>query len=63
MNAKQLERIIVKDGWVLKKQKGSHQQFMHPIKTGKVTIAVHGKRDIKINTLKSILKQAGINIK
>ncbi len=63
MNAKQLERIILKDGWLLKTQKGSHQQFVHPTKKGKVTISIHGKKDIKLNTLKSILKQAGLNIK
>ena len=63
MNAKQIERIIKEDGWKLKSQKGSHQQFVHPTKKGKVTIAIHGKRDINIKTLKSIFKQAGINYK
>jgi len=63
MNAKQVERIIKNDGWKLKSQKGSHQQFVHPTKSGKVTIAIHGKREINIKTLKSIFKQAGINSK
>jgi predicted RNA binding protein YcfA (HicA-like mRNA interferase family) len=63
MNAKQIERIIRKDGWILKSQKGSHQQFMHPSKKGKVTIAIHGKREIPSKTLKSIFAQAGLNFK
>jgi len=63
MNAKQIERIIRKDGWVLKSQKGSHQQFVHPTKKGKVTIAIHGKREINTKTLKSIFNQAGIKVK
>jgi len=63
MNAKQLVRIIRKEGWVLKTQKGSHQQFIHPTRKGKVTIPIHGKTEIKINTLKSILIQAGLNNK
>ncbi len=63
MHAKQIERILRNDGWILKSQKGSHQQFVHPTKKGKVTIAVHGKRAIKIKTLNSILIQAGINLK
>ena len=63
MNAKQIERIIRKDGWVLKSQKGSHQQFIHPYKKGKVTLAIHGKREIPHKTLKSIFTQAGLNLK
>lgn len=63
MNAKQVESIIRNDGWVLKSQKGSHQQFVHPLKKGKVTIAIHGKREINIKTMRSIFRQAGINLK
>jgi len=39
---------------------GSHQQFKHPTKKGKVTIP-HPKKDLPIGTVRSILKQAGIN--
>jgi predicted RNA binding protein YcfA (HicA-like mRNA interferase family) len=63
MNAKQIERIKKKDGWILKTQRGSHQQFVHPNKKGKVTIAIHGKREINLKTLKSIFAQAGIKLK
>lgn len=63
MNAKQVERIITKYGWELKTQKGSHQQFVHSQKKGKVTIPIHGKKEINLKTLKSIFKQAGINLK
>jgi len=50
----------MKHGWVLKAQKGSHKQFIHPEKPGKVTVADHGKKDIPPGTLNSILKQAGL---
>jgi predicted RNA binding protein YcfA (HicA-like mRNA interferase family) len=63
MNAKQIERIIRKDGWVLKSQRGSHQQFVHPTKQGTVTLAIHGKREINTKTRKSIFNQAGIKVK
>jgi predicted RNA binding protein YcfA (HicA-like mRNA interferase family) len=63
MNAKQIVLLIKKDGWVLKSQKGSHQQFVHPSKKGKVTIAIHGKKEINIKTLKSIFTHAGIKFK
>jgi predicted RNA binding protein YcfA (HicA-like mRNA interferase family) len=39
---------------------GSHQQFKHPTKKGKVTIP-HPKKDLPIGTVHSILKQAGLN--
>ncbi|HFL3251971.1 TPA: type II toxin-antitoxin system HicA family toxin [Clostridioides difficile] len=40
---------------------GDHHQFKHPIKKGKVTVP-HPKKDLPIRTVKSIFKQAGINI-
>jgi len=61
MTAKQLIRLIEADGWLLKKQKGSHQQYVHSIKKGKVTVPVHGKSEIPQKTVNAILKQAGLN--
>ena len=49
------------DGWVLHHTKGSHQQFKHPEKTGKVTVP-HPKKDLPKGTLKSIEKQARIEV-
>jgi predicted RNA binding protein YcfA (HicA-like mRNA interferase family) len=34
-------RLLREDGSVLKNQEGSHRQFVHPVKAGKVTIAGH----------------------
>jgi predicted RNA binding protein YcfA (HicA-like mRNA interferase family) len=48
------------DGWTLKNQEASHRQFVHPQKTGKVTVAGHESDDVPPKTLKSILKQAGL---
>ncbi|GFO61252.1 hypothetical protein GMST_35770 [Geomonas silvestris] len=39
---------------------GSHRQFKHPIKSGRVTIAGHGNDDLAPGTLNSIYKQAKI---
>ena len=39
MNSKQVIRLLEKDGWRLKTQSGSHKQFIHPIKPGKVTVS------------------------
>lgn len=59
-NSSDLIRLVERDGWVLVKIKGSHHQFKHPTKKGKVTIP-HPKKDVPEGTAKSILKQAGLN--
>ena len=59
MRFEELEKIIISDGWYLKNQKGSHRQYIHPTKKGKVTIPFH-RGDLNIRTVRSILKQAGI---
>lgn len=61
INFKELEKILKDDGWILKDIKGSHFQFIHSSKPGKITVPRHGKRDININTAKSILRCAKIN--
>jgi len=53
-------KALRRDGWMLKSQEGSHRQFVHPLKAGKVTVAGHESDDIPPKTLKSILKQAGL---
>lgn len=60
MDAKELEKIIMEDGWSPVKQKGSHRHYTHPTKPGKVTIPFHGHKDLNIKTANQILKQAGL---
>jgi predicted RNA binding protein YcfA (HicA-like mRNA interferase family) len=52
--------MIQRDGWYLVTTKGSHRQFKHPEKSGRVTVAGHPSRDIPPGTLTSVLKQAGL---
>ena len=59
MRARELEKILLEDGWYFKNQKGSHRQYKHPSKPGKVTIPFH-TRDVDKGTADSILKQAGL---
>ena len=58
---KDMIKLLKKDGWYLFHQVGSHKQFKHPSKPGKVTISGHkDSDDIPISLEKSILKQAGL---
>ena len=53
-------KLIEADGWRLVNIKGSHRQFKHPFKGGRVTISGKLDMDLHPKTLKSILRQAGI---
>ena len=57
MRAREVDKMLLKDGWYFVKQVGSHKQFKHPTKKGKVTLPIH-RGDIDPGTEKSILKQA-----
>jgi predicted RNA binding protein YcfA (HicA-like mRNA interferase family) len=60
MKLRDVLKRLREEGWVLDRQKGSHQQFVHPQKPGmRVTIAGHPKLDVPKGTLGSIFKQAG----
>lgn len=54
-----MEKEILADGWIFIKQVGSHRQYIHPSKPGKVTIPFHSK-DLPKGTENSIKKQAGL---
>lgn len=60
MTVRQILKILRKDGWYVHHQTGSHRQMHHPAKAGMVTVAGKPKDDLNPKTLKSILKQAGL---
>jgi len=59
MNSREIIKRFESDGWEEVSQKGSHKQFKHPFKIGRVTVP-HPKRDFAVGTLRSIEKQSGI---
>jgi len=61
MKVRDAIRMIEENGWRLHSQRGSHGQYTHPIKSGRVTIAGKPGDDIHPKTLNSILKQAQID--
>jgi predicted RNA binding protein YcfA (HicA-like mRNA interferase family) len=54
-----IERLQ-RDGWFLVATRGSHRQFKHPSKPGRVTVAGKASDDLAPGTLNSILKQSGL---
>jgi predicted RNA binding protein YcfA (HicA-like mRNA interferase family) len=59
MNSRDVIRALEADGWVEVARKGSHAQFKHPAKPGRVTVP-HPKRDLPLGTLRSIERQSGL---
>lgn len=60
MRPREVEKIIVADGWRHTATKGSHKHFTHDTKPGKVTIPQHSGDTIDKTLLTLILKQAGL---
>ena len=58
MKVRDIIKMIEEDGWYLVATRGSHRQYKHPTKPGRVTIAGHPGDDLALGTLNSILKQA-----
>jgi len=63
MKVSDLLRRLREDGWFLVVTRGSHRQYKHPIKPGRVTIPGRPSDDLAPGTLNSILKQAGLSRK
>ena len=56
---KEIRKLIETDGWYFTEQEGSHAQFEHSVKKGKVTIPMRND-DLYKKTANNILKQAGL---
>jgi predicted RNA binding protein YcfA (HicA-like mRNA interferase family) len=59
MKVREILQKLHEDGWYLAVTRGSHRQFKHPMKPGRVTVAGKPGDDLPPGTLNSILKQAG----
>ena len=60
MKVRAILALLREDGWYLKETEGSHRQFKHPTKLGRVTVSGKPNDDLPPGTLNSILKQAGL---
>ena len=60
MTVRKLIKLIEDDGWYHIKTKGSHRQFKHPTRKGKVTVSGKMGKNVPKGTRNSILKQSGL---
>ncbi len=61
INGSKLIRVLEKLGFVVKRQKGSHVQLFRENDGKRITVPLHGSKEIPIGTLKAILKDADID--
>ena len=62
MNSRSVIKKLKNGGWAKVAQKGSHVQFKHPRKKGRVSVP-HPVKDMPIGTVKSIEKQSGVKLR
>ncbi|MDT5202624.1 MAG: hypothetical protein QOH34_4146 [Mycobacterium sp.] len=60
MKVKEVIRLLEGEGWFLVATRGSHRQYKHPVRPGRVTVAGKPSDDLAPGTLNSILKQSGL---
>ena len=60
MKVNEVLRLLQDDGWYLAATRGSHRQYKHPSKPGRVTVPGKPSDDLAPGTLNSILKQASL---
>jgi predicted RNA binding protein YcfA (HicA-like mRNA interferase family) len=63
MKVSEILRLLHTDGWYLVGTRGSHRQFKHAAKAGRVTVPGRLSDDLAPGTLSSILKQSGLKKK
>jgi predicted RNA binding protein YcfA (HicA-like mRNA interferase family) len=60
VEVREILEILRRDGWYLVATRGSHRQFKHAVKRGRVTVPGKASKDLHPATLNSILKEAGL---
>ena len=60
MKSNELLRLLLKGGWVIKRQSGSHMILEHPLKKEKVVFPNHGSKEVGKGLEIKIRKLAGL---
>jgi predicted RNA binding protein YcfA (HicA-like mRNA interferase family) len=60
VKVREVVRLLERDGWELMVTRGSHRQFKHPEKPGRVTVSGNLGDDMPKGTFASVKRQAGL---
>lgn len=61
ISGKEMSALLQEKGWTLARVTGSHHIFVRPGENLRITVPVHGNRDLKIGLQRAIMRQAGIS--
>jgi predicted RNA binding protein YcfA (HicA-like mRNA interferase family) len=59
VKVREVIRLLEADGWAPVTTKGSHRQFKHPVRSGRVTISGSLSDEMPKGTFASVKRQAG----
>ena len=62
MKVREVIRLLELERWELVVTRGSHRQFKHPTKAGRVTVSGNLGDDMPKGTFASVKRQAGLNV-
>jgi predicted RNA binding protein YcfA (HicA-like mRNA interferase family) len=62
VKVREVIRLLEADGWTLVSMEGSHRQFKHATKPGRVTVSGSLGDDMPKGTLASVKRQAGLKV-
>jgi len=60
MKCSELYRILIKDGWYIHSQSGSHVKLRHDTKPGTIIFPNHGSQELGKGLEQKIKKDAGL---
>jgi predicted RNA binding protein YcfA (HicA-like mRNA interferase family) len=60
LKSNELLRLLLKGGWVIKRQSGSHMILEHPLKKEQVVFPNHGSKEVGKGLEIKIRKLAGL---
>jgi predicted RNA binding protein YcfA (HicA-like mRNA interferase family) len=59
MKSKELISLLLRNGWQLRGVKESHNVYVHPLRSGHISVP-HSSKDLGIGLLEKLLKQSGL---
>ncbi len=60
MSGKELAKLLERNAWILLRVQGSHHVYGKPGIASRISIPIHGNKDLKVGLLRHLLKTAGL---
>lgn len=61
ISGKKFAKILEENGWQLLRIQGSHHIYCKPGQTTRISVPIHGNKDLKVGLLRYLMKQASLS--